>query len=159
MEGAEYKFWLEKFDRISNHQEFFHFIDDLFVKNKYVQYVAPELLEEKCKDSAEYDLAFLTVEIPLSIVTKYERQVSVTFTDKISALGTLISFLIVFDYFSYNFNLQYSENLLKMVDFEWKKYLFSLYFAIHSKIQTRLHCIILYFVVNNVCTQKCFFFI
>ena len=36
---------------------------------------------------AESDLAFVSIEIPPSVVTQYERSSSYTFADKISGLG------------------------------------------------------------------------
>ena len=46
-----------------------------------------QIIAEKCAELAETDFAFVTIEIVPSDVTQYERDVSSTFTEKISGLG------------------------------------------------------------------------
>ena len=63
------------------------FYTDLFIKNRYMRYVAPEVIRDECLKMAERDIAYVTIEIPVTIVTKYTRDVNFTFLDKLSALG------------------------------------------------------------------------
>ena len=49
----------------------------------------PELSIEECEEMVAKDIAIITIEIPPSLVTIYERDIAFPFTDKLSAIGTV----------------------------------------------------------------------
>lgn len=91
-EGAEYQFWMDKvagqnFQIFDDRQKRHKFLNDLFLKNRYIRYTAPELIKDLCKQLVENDLAFLTIEQSSAQLTRFEREVSFSFEDKLGILG------------------------------------------------------------------------
>lgn len=86
LDGAEQKYWLQRLMSDNFAQAAY----DLFSLNRYAKYVAPEVLAEYCSQMATTDLAFVTIEVPGSLASKFVRDLQFSFTDKISSLGGTI---------------------------------------------------------------------
>lgn len=87
MDGAEFKFWMKELMKEDN---FRPTVQAMFQQNRYLRYVAPEMLTDKCTQLVQQDLVFITIEVRQSTAQKTVRDVRFTFTDKISALGGTI---------------------------------------------------------------------
>ena len=56
-------------------------------QNMYLRYVNPDVTEEFCKETVTKDFAFVTIKWGTSIMTKYKRDLTVTFANKIAEMG------------------------------------------------------------------------
>jgi hypothetical protein len=82
MDGEEYLYWYQQIQANAT------LPFDFGMRNIIYRYVDPAVLvQQKCWDLLQTDLAFLTVEVAEPEVIIYKRDVASTFVDKVSNLG------------------------------------------------------------------------
>ena len=65
-------------------------LEDLLGFQKHARYSHASFTRDECTKFAENDFAFLSIKLPVSEVTKYQRNVASSITDRIAALDMFV---------------------------------------------------------------------